>query len=140
MSDLKRTGRCLCGEVEFEVTLQELDVHVCHCSICQKWEGGPSLSLGCESGWKIKGEDNLTWFASSEWAERGFCKKCGSHLFFRMNDGRYQGIPAAALDSQDGLKIASHIFIDKKPPYYDFADDTPRLTEEEFLKMVGAAE
>lgn len=139
MSDLKRTGGCLCGAVEFELTLKETDVHVCYCGLCQRHGGGPSLSLGCEKDWNIKGEDNITWYDSSDFAQRSFCSKCGTHLFFRMKDGSYHGIGAATLDSQDGFKIGMHIFVDKKPDYYDFADESPRLTEEEFLKMVGAA-
>lgn len=140
MSDLKHHGSCLCGAVEFEVTLTEKDVHICHCNLCQKHGGGPSLSLQCGKDWTIKGEENLTWYNSSEWAQRGFCSKCGTHLLFKTNDGSYHGVPAGVLDSQDGFKIGMHIFVDKKPPYFDFTDDSPRLTEEEFLKMVGAIE
>lgn len=139
MSNLKRRSSCLCGAVSFEVTLCGLDVHVCHCNICQKWSGGPDLSIRCEGDWKIEGEENVTWYDSSEHAQRAFCKKCGSHLFGRSKDGSYHGV-MASLDNKEGLKIGEHIFVDKKPDYYDFADDTPRLTEEQFLKMIGAAE
>ena len=135
--DLKRTGGCLCGGVKFEVNLKEADVHICHCDLCKKWAGGPSLSLMCEDDWAITGEENLTWFDSSEWAQRGFCNKCGTHLFGRVPAGDYRGVYAGALDSQDGLKINMHIFIDKKPSYYDFTDDAKRLTGDEFFAMVG---
>lgn len=140
MSNLKRSGGCHCGAVTFEVTLHEEEVHVCHCGICQKWGGNSGLALACDKDWTIKGEENLKWYASTEWAKRGFCSKCGTHLLFKMNDASYHGIPAGALDSQEGLKLGMHIFIDKKPDYYDFADDCKRLTEKEFLEMVGAAE
>lgn len=138
MSDLKRSGSCLCKSVKFEVTLSEEEVHVCHCGICQKWGGNSGLALACDKDWKIEGEEHLTWYDSSDWAQRGFCSKCGTHLLFRMNDESYCGVPAGALDSQNDLKIGMHIFIDKKPDYYDFADDAKRLTEQEFLEMVGA--
>lgn len=138
MAELERTGRCLCGNVKFEVTLSETSAHVCHCRICQKWGGGPNLSIRCESGWKIDGEESITWYDSSDHAQRGFCKNCGTHLFFRTQDGSYYGV-TAALDNQDDLDIGEHIFIDSKPSYYDFADDRPRLTEKEFLERIGLA-
>lgn len=140
MSELKRTGECLCGAVKVDVTLNEEEVHVCHCGICQKWHGGPGFALQCAQDWNITGEENMTWYNSSEWAKRGFCSQCGTHLLFKTNDGSYHGIPAGILDNQEGLKIGMHIFIDKKPAYADFADDSKKLTEQEFLEMVGAVE
>lgn len=140
MAGSKRKGGCLCGAVGIDVTLNEESVHVCHCNICQKWHGGPGFSVQCGEAWSVTGEDNMTWYDSSEWAQRSFCSKCGTHLLFRTKDGSYHGVSAGALESQDGLEIGSHIFIDKKPSYFDFADKAPRLTEKEFLEMVGAAE
>lgn len=136
---MTRQGGCLCGAVRFSVNLDSNHVHVCHCGICQKWSGGPGLSLKCAGDWAITGKDSLSWFASSAWGQRGFCKTCGSHLFFRLNDGSYHGVVAQVLDDTDDFEIGMHIFIDKKPGYYDFTDKSKRLTEEEFYKMVGAA-
>jgi hypothetical protein len=138
MSSNQQKGGCLCGAIEFEVTLNEKDVHVCHCGICQKWGGSSSLSLQCDGDWNIKGEESLSWYDSSEFAQRGFCQKCGTHMLFRMNDKSYYGVTAGSLESNEGFKLDMHIFIDKKPDYYDFKDECTRLTEDEFLKMVGA--
>ena len=140
MSDLKYKGGCLCGAVKIEVTLESEDVHICHCDMCRKWAGSSSFSLGCDKDWVIEGEENLTWYDSSEIAQRSFCNKCGTHLMFRTKDGNYQGVPAGALEGEKNFKLDKHIFIDKKPDYYDFADSIPRLTEKEFFEMVGAAE
>ena len=139
MSDLQRSGSCLCEKVKFEVTLTENAVHICHCSQCRKWSGGSALCLGCLPEKKIEGEEFITWYDSSEFAQRSFCKNCGTHLFFRTKDGSYNGV-SANFDDLDGLEIGEHIFIDNKPSYYDFADDKPRLTEKEFLKKIGELE
>ncbi len=139
MSDMERTGSCLCGSVKFEVTLSEKEVHVCHCSICQRWAGGPGFAIKVEPDWKIEGEDKLTWYASSEHAKRGFCGTCGSHLLFRTNDGSYHGV-TALLENLDDLKVGEHIFIDTRPDFYKFADGAPQLTEHEFLKKIGVIE
>ncbi len=139
MSDLDRTGSCLCGKVKFEVKLISAEVHVCHCNICQKWAGGPAFAIQCNGGWTIDGEENVTWYASSEWANRGFCKTCGTHLFFKTKDDSYYGV-TGLIDNKSDLKINEHIFVDKKPDYYDFVDDSPRLTEQEFFEKIGAAQ
>ncbi len=140
MSNLKKHGSCLCGGVKFDVTLQEDEVHICHCELCQKWHGGVGFGLKCEGDWVVQGEENLTWFDSSEWAQRSFCQKCGTHLLFKTHDGSYHGVSAGALDNATDLKLGMHIFIDKKPDYFDFTGDAPRFTEKEFLQMVGASE
>lgn len=46
------------------------------------------------------------------------------------------------MDRNDALEpIEEHIFIDRKPPWYDFADDAPRLTAAEFMEhMQGVQE
>ena len=135
--DLKRTGECLCGAVKYEVTLTEPHVHVCHCDLCRGWGGGPNLSAACEKDWVIEGEENLTWYDSSEWAQLGFCNKCGTHLFGRVPDGDYRGIHVGNLHDSGGLEIGMHIFIDKKPSFYDFTDSAKRITGAEFYAMVS---
>jgi hypothetical protein len=140
---LERNGECLCGAVSYNLRLKSTDAHVCHCSICRRSCGGsPAIAIECQpdSLIFIKGEENLKWYKSSEEAERGFCVNCGTGLFFRLDEavGHYLNVSAGSLENQDGVKIAGHIFIDNKPDYYDFKDDAPRLTEEEFLKQIGA--
>ena len=140
MSEARRSGECLCGSVKFEVTLAEPHIHVCHCNLCRKWSGGPSLSITCKNDWTITGEENVTWYDSSDWGQRGFCKKCGTHLFGRVGGGDYRGVHAGSLDDTSGLSIDKHIFIDKKPSYYDFAGDAETLTEEQFYALFAEVE
>ena len=140
MSEDKRSGGCLCGAVKYEAVLAAPHLHACHCNICQKWGGGPSLSLFCAGDWAITGEENLTWYDSSDWAQRSFCKKCGTHLFGRVPDGDYRGVHVGSLDDTSGLTLDKHIFIDKKPDYYDFSGDAKTLTEEEFYAQFAEVE
>ena len=126
------TGKCLCGEVTFFGHGSVTDMHVCHCRSCARWGGGPAFGLSFSEGIEING--SVTWFDSSDWAERGFCSKCGSTLFYRLKSGDFISVAAGALDDQTLVPpIGSHIYIDRKPNYYEFADSAPRLTEEEFL-------
>lgn len=140
MADV-HNGRCLCGAIEMQ-GLGEASVASCHCEMCQRWHGGPSLSANFVDGIQItKGEDNVGWYKSSDWAERGFCKTCGSTLFYRLLDGGMIMGESGSFDMPKGLKITEHYFIDEKPDYYDIADDAPQLTGAEvFAKYAPDAE
>ncbi len=134
MQGTEREGRCLCGAVQFKVTLKTDQAHVCHCHMCRSWGyGGPGISVDCEKNAAIAGAESLGWYDSSEHAQRGFCRQCGSSLFYRLKYEDYMNVSTACLASESDLRLKDHIFIDKKPPYYDFADQCPRLTEQEFL-------
>ena len=56
----------------------------------------------------------------------------------RVGDDYY--ISAGLFADNAGFELESQIFIDCKAPYYELANDTPKLTESEFLAMVGGQE
>jgi hypothetical protein len=87
------------------------------------------LSLHCGDDVQIDGTESLTVFRSSEWAERGFCAKCGTHLYYRLVPANEYILSAGLF--QDGMefKFKEQIFIDKKPSYYEFSNKTEQLTE-----------
>ncbi len=121
-------GKCLCGAVAV-VAKVATDVEVCHCGMCRRWGGGPLIAIHCGTDVQMFGVENITQYASSAGAERGFCKTCGTHLFYRLRPGRECIVPAGLFQDQPGLKLKEQIFIDKKPAYYDFANNTNTLTE-----------
>ena len=41
MTNARYTGRCFCGEVEFEVTGAPAAMGYCHCESCRHWSAGP---------------------------------------------------------------------------------------------------
>jgi hypothetical protein len=122
------SGRCLCGAVRYKARASNSDVSACHCGMCRRWTGGPLLYIHIEGKPAFTGEDAIGLFRSSEIGERGFCKKCGSILFWKTADQDSYTIAAGSIDDQAGLVFTREIFIDDKPPYYDFANATQRLT------------
>jgi len=78
------TGACLCGAVKFKALNTETSIGACHCNMCIKWGGGPFMGAHCGCDVSFIGEEYITLYSSSDWAERGFCKRCGSHLFYRL--------------------------------------------------------
>ena len=127
------TGSCLCGAVTFELAQAPETTGACHCSMCRKWSGGVYLGVQCPAdGATFQGEDNIATYTSSEWAERAFCKTCGSNLFYRVTaPGPHQGVMhfgLGSLDAADGVALTEEIFVDEKPDGYAFAGDTHKMT------------
>ena len=122
------SGGCLCGAVRFTAAPKVHEIGVCHCSMCRKWSAGPFFAIDCGNTVKFEDTASLGVFRSSEWAERCFCKNCGSTLFYRLvGKDMYFG-SAEAFDDRSGMSFTTQVFIDEKPPYYDFANKTDVMT------------
>jgi hypothetical protein len=79
-------GQCLCGAIQFDAATPSLWSAHCHCRQCQQQSGAAFVTwLGyTEADCTIEdSSQSLRWFQSSEFAQRGFCQQCGSHLFFK---------------------------------------------------------
>lgn len=135
----ERSGQCLCGRVTFTFRPAEAEVDACHCTMCRRWTGGPSLSIKAGSPPAVVGANWVSVYKSSEWGERHFCRNCGSHLFYSAPAFAYFGVSAGCLNDLSGLSLTTEIFIDRKPDYYAFANTTRQLTEAEFLAMISAS-
>jgi hypothetical protein len=127
------SGRCLCGGVTFTARLGERHADACHCTMCQRWNGGIPVSAMARDLVFTGGD--LGVYRSSDWGERVFCRTCGSSLAWRMQDGSAAAVAEAAFDPPLDLPLAMEIFIEDKPAGYDFAGERKRLTGEEAVAL-----
>ncbi|SJZ55511.1 GFA family protein [Consotaella salsifontis] len=139
MTARKVTGKCLCGAVRFEAVVEKLEVGACHCGICRRWAGGPFMAVGASAA-VLSGIDDLGIFQSSEWGERGFCRECGSSLFWRSRDESHYALSVNALQDASDATFSTEIFIDSKPAWYDFANDTKKMTGAEVFAAFAPAQ
>jgi len=131
-------GRCLCDAVQITLTGAEKQVDVCHCHMCARWGG--AMYAGIESeGAEVRGEDAIATYRSSDWAERAFCSKCGSNLWYRFVPTGNRTFLSGLFDLPAGFGIKQQIFIDEKPDWYDLAQDSPRKTGAEIIAEAKAA-
>ena len=86
-----------------------------------------AVEAGSEVNWE--GSEYIQAYSSSEWAERGFCKECGTHFFYRLKHNQQYHIPVALFDDLKELDFNLQIFIDKKPDFYSFTNKTQTMTE-----------
>lgn len=130
---ISASGTCLCGAVKITASEINPNLGVCHCNMCRKWSAGPYLSVDCGQKVTIEGKDSLAQYDSSEWASRGFCNKCGTSLFYYLKP-KSQYIVSSEIFRDQKFNFDHEIFIDEKPAYYDFANDTKKMTGEEVFK------
>jgi hypothetical protein len=133
---MEASGRCLCGAVSFVANDVEQHFHACHCDMCRRWSGGPAMAVPV-GGIRFEGADHIGRYRSSEWAERGFCKACGSNLFYRLTGQDHYIVWVGTFDDSAPFELEGEIFIEQKPPGYAFAGEHPRLTGEEFLASLS---
>ncbi|MDY8109491.1 GFA family protein [Fulvimarina sp. 2208YS6-2-32] len=133
-------AKCLCGGVRIDADVESLTIAVCHCDVCRRWCGGPFMALEGARDVTIAGTDYLGLYESSGWGERGFCRNCGSSLFFRLKDASMYGISAMACSDITDAHLAEQIFIDSKPGWYELANDTKTLTGAQFLAQFASDE
>ncbi|MCP4300495.1 MAG: GFA family protein [Gammaproteobacteria bacterium] len=129
----QKRGKCLCGAVRITAKDAGTEVGACHCKMCRRWGGGPFMEIECGTNVSFEGEENVSVFDSSAWAERGFCKKCGTHLFYRFKRTGQHGIPVGLFDDDENLTFTHQVFIDEKPSFYRFADETHDMTGAEII-------
>ncbi len=138
MSDVvERRGKCICGAIGITAKSAGNSVGACHCRMCRRWGGGPFMEIDCGGVVAIDGEENLAVFNSSAWAERGFCKQCGSHLFYRIKETGQHMIPVGIFDNDEGLVFDHQVFIDEKPSFYHFSNETNDMTGAEIFAKYG---
>ena len=121
------TGGCLCGGVRYRVTGPLRPIVYCHCGQCRRTSGHfVAATAVTRDALDIVADESLEWFASSEFASRGFCRLCGSSLFWRSRAREFVSIMAGTLDESGELEAAEHIWVGDKAGYYALTDDLPK--------------
>lgn len=116
-------GGCLCGAVRYQAARPLRDVVACHCGQCLRSHGHhAAYTAVAKSALSLTEEHGLAWYASSETARRGFCRDCGSSLFWDPVDRDYLAIAAGSLDQPSGLTLVAHVFTASKADYYEITD------------------
>jgi len=121
-------GRCLCGDVSFEVSADIGMLTHCHCAMCRKHHGAAFATHGAVTAdgfrW-LTGEELIRRFASSPGGVRPFCRRCGSNVPSDHMPG-FVFVPLGNLDSDPRSRPLAHIFIGSKAHWYEPTGDLPR--------------
>ncbi len=102
----------------------------CHCTMCQRSHGAAFVTwVGVEeSQVTIQDDENvLAWHSFTPEAQRGFCSRCGSSLFFRSE--KWPGelhIARANITGPLDREPQAHAFFDTHVPWFEVKDDLPK--------------
>lgn len=108
--------------------------------MCRRWCGGAPFFGTPASEIVFEGEDQIVRYASSSWAERGFCKTCGTNLFYFLKPTKTYSLCVGAFDDAASFELDQEIYVDHKPAGYALAGEHPRLTEAEALAEFASPE
>jgi hypothetical protein len=125
------TGGCQCGAVRYAL-YAEPDVGICHCGMCQKATGGLFLAAAgvplAQFAW-TKGEPAV--FQSSSVAERGYCRDCGTPLFFRYLAKDQIDVTIGSLDDPAAAKPTSQVGVESRVPWWHELFELPERTTQQ---------
>jgi len=91
------------------------------------------MEINCGTDVTFDGDDNVKVYASSDWAERGFCRQCGTHLFYRFKANGKYAVPIGLFEEDKHLEFTHQVFVDERPSYYNFSNDTKDMTGPELI-------
>lgn len=123
-------GSCLCGEVRFSASLPTKWVAHCHCTYCRRAHGAAFVTWAGFSTEQVSIDADgraPTWHSSSPGAERAFCPRCGSPMFFRSTrwPGEMHVARALIADPLD-RDPSAHVFYETHVPWLQVNDELPK--------------
>ena len=124
-------GRCLCGDVAFELAGTPEVMQNCHCTRCRR---ARSAAHATNAFFR---REQLTWTCGEEsvvshalaGAKRfgqAFCRRCGGKVPRVVATTGYAVVPCGGLDGAPGMKPRGHIFTADKAPWFEITDDLPQ--------------
>jgi len=135
------SGGCQCGAVRWHATEIGDNPHVCYCRMCQKAMGNLFADLV-----RIKAE-HLTWtrgapseFNSSDMAARGFCRDCGTPLYFRSLSGQNVSMTIGSFDEPHLVPILWQMGLEGRHPSFPLLPDAQPLGTTEEAEEASAIE
>ena len=129
MKKLSLKASCLCGGIQLKTKGYHRNVQNCHCIQCMKTHGHYAAYTNVEEqDVKFIKKRTLKWFKSSKKAERGFCKKCGASILFKMNKSNIISISAGLFDKSLKLKTNRNIFTKNRLKYYSLDKNIPKFS------------
>jgi len=117
--------------VRFTARVANHDAYYCNCRMCQRALGNVRATFV-----NVK-KENVTWegdralYASSTFARRGFCARCGTPLSFEYLESKNMDLMVGALDHPEEMRPTSHFGVESivKPFHVDDGLPGKRIDE-----------
>lgn len=113
------TGGCQCGAVRYKMLTRPNNACICHCRMCQKQFGnffGAFAGVHKDQFQITRG--TLAVFTSSDDAERGFCRDCGTPLTYGAFSRPWVSVSIGSLDRHSEMKPEFQYGMEAREPWF----------------------
>jgi hypothetical protein len=132
------TGRCLCGAVEFRLVPPLEPIMHCHCQSCRQSRGVAFVtwtSVPPDRFAILEGEDSVSWYRSSPGVRWGFCRNCGSSMFYVADQEGHPDAPKSghvyvsvgSLSGEIADTPVAHVSYEERVPWDQASDALPKF-------------
>ncbi len=119
------TGGCLCGGVRYEAHPDHREGYYCHCRMCQLAFGNTRAAFMNLRKSEVTWASPPQYFASSRFARRGFCGRCGTPLSFEYLQSERMDLSVGSLDEPGAVKPTLHFAIESRIAAWHAEDGLP---------------
>ena len=124
-------GGCFCGAVRYEISGRRWHATECHCTICRKTTGAPSVA------WVTVLRENLRVlvgaprsFRSSDHGTRSFCAACGTALTFASDLLPDEiDVTIASLDEPERIAPEDHTWVSSTQSIFELPQRLPQFSK-----------
>lgn len=125
---MAQTGRCLCGNVTYEIDGDVLADVICHCDHCQRQSGGAFSTnvvvrpdqLTVHGELKIYEDRGRT--GDAVYVLRKFCGDCGSPIVSELTGPGILAVKAGTLDDRSGVKPTMQVWCEEQQPWVELPE------------------
>jgi hypothetical protein len=122
----KWTGGCQCGAIRYVLLVRPSNLCLCHCRMCQKQVGNAFASwAGVDLEHFRLTRGIMAVFRSSDEAERGFCRDCGTPLAYRFLNQPRISVSIGSLDNHAAIKPEFQYGMESREPWLDHINALP---------------
>jgi hypothetical protein len=125
-------GKCLCGEVRFELSGEIPNLYQCHCSLCRKVTGSSANAAfkvdRAQFTWRA-GEPLVHEYESESGFKSHFCSSCGSPLPNLTANDTAWWVPVGLLEGGREIQVVAHVFVGSRAPWDVIAESGQQFEE-----------
>ncbi len=132
------TGGCQCGAIRYRLDAAPNRATICHCRMCQKAGGAPFMAFaGVPEPAFVLTRGEPAWYKSSEIADRGFCRDCGTPLTYRGAKSGRVSVTLGSLDDPNAIAPEGQLGVEAELAWLKPSLGLPGQRTEQWMKTYG---